>query len=202
MKTPSWAIAVAIFMIFFGGCDIIGNRMTLALPSDMNELMSDSVDLDSVQNIFSQIKDSLAVRDSNAQDTAVLNVLENVVDIAEGALTQSEEARLWTVRLAYAGVFAGILYLLAGVFLLAKPRFAIRFAYLAIIFTACVSLAQGVVMAIDYSVLSNGIFGWFGVIFGLIIDVIIFMVIYSGDKTAYGIYADLDETSVQNRSPL
>lgn len=194
MKTPTWAILIAIFMVFFGGCDVVSNISSIYANQALEKYapalvrasakLLDSIKIkppDSVLNI--RINDDVVVTDTTF--SGLVDKLSNIESDETGFMSVSEQDRNLTLSWLSIGVFAGFFYLLAGFLLMGRTKISIRFAYSALGFTALVTIVQ-----IILSILSPGLVN-FSVstsdsgVFGIIIDIAFIVLIYMSDKSAY-----------------
>ena len=207
MQTPPWAIVTGICLMLFGGCSLTKSvqkiTMTTLLESQEElfgnfENISISVDnstLDSLATI-SISSDSTSTTDNTTDSTSSEPIQEFKINIDSNlvsdftvnmnqALFGSEYTKKWILRFGYIGIFVALIYFLGGLFLLIKRSFSIKLAYLALILSIVFSLTQRIVFLFDDSGgLVSELFG-VGFIFSLLIDIVLLIVLSSGDKSAY-----------------
>jgi hypothetical protein len=196
MKIPSWAYVIGIFMILFGGCDVISDMQTTIADSlfDMessftitNEWQTDST-YDTVyteqDTTIQVIQDSVVYSDDDTYITE-----DDITNIATNALKISPYAHKWTIRLANVGIAVGLLYMVGGVFLMVRQRFSIKLAYFALAVSLLLAFTRIIVFALDPDQGLLSTTSMYFPIISIIIDGIFVAVIANADKTAYQ-YAD------------
>ena len=182
MKTPSWAIVIGICLMLFGGCSVIKNTESIALPYTMKMIKKMSFP------IPPGVTDSLS-QASNGGNKQFENddCIKETFDHMQEALAPSEYILKWTVRFGYIGLVISIIYILSGVFLLIKRRFSIQLVYIALIISIVFNGIVSFVLALD----PFDVFGFMveptimASLFGIIIDIILMIAFFSIDKSSY-----------------
>ncbi len=188
--TPTWAVIVAIFMMLIGGCGIkndiqsINIRTLLSKKDEIFEksrveieknIKSDTVDNTTVvaDSLGSEV-DSLAEKEIRNAEKSI-DSFKKMMDIPEPLINQ-------IIMLGYIGLFFSILLVLAGLFLILKKSWSIKFAYAALILTMLFSIAKWVMLSGEGSTLitlSTGL----SAAFTLVLCTVLLIVTFSSDKS-------------------
>jgi len=178
MKTPSWVYAIGIVMMLFGACGINKSVQLMQMPKAM-QFGEDLVG--GLTNLGKK-----AVKDSLSGDSIGMQTANQAIGFLSNTFgkmyTLSEDAKIWMVRLGYFGIFICLLYFVAAIFFMSNYR-----KWQIVCFTA---LGLSVVFSIfKYIKLSDAQSGGFfsislgaGEIFSIILDIIIFVLIFMLSK--------------------
>lgn len=184
MKTPTWAIVIGICLILLGGCSVTKNIQSIKMPEmlEMQQEMMEKISSSSTTNYSDSLSTLSKVDSSNIQNAEVFkNMTAGMKDI----FAISEFTKTWTVRFGYIGLIVSIIYILSGVFLLIRKSFSIKLVCCTLIMSIIFSAIQSFVMASDSTGGFMSKFAGFGNTFGIVIDIILFVVIISIDKSDY-----------------
>lgn len=195
MKLPSWVIAVAILMIFFGGCGTFSDTQKLMIPQFMKmqkgmmeKVMKNNQELEGADfdSLFQKLDSMAEARDleepepmenyENYAGEEELEAFEEIYGEIENALNITPAMR----TVIYISIFLSILYMLSGALLFTKKPFSIYLVYSML----AISIVFGI---IEYLVFQqeNTIWGFTqlaGLAFSLVIDVALIIVVAASNK--------------------
>ena len=180
MKTPTWATAVAILMILFGGCSIMNDFQAINLPAAIEKGK-----LEMGKKMKEKREEAQDTTTTASDSTAVDQKFDEGRKKAEEILNIPEFSKTWIVRFGYVGLASTGIYLLGGIFLLIKRSFSIKLAYAALAISILTSGAQLAVLTSSSSSGMIALWTGLGQLLGIIIDVILLAVIFASDKDAY-----------------
>lgn len=186
MKTPTWVTVVGICMILFGGCGEISSIQKTYLPymvEMQSKMLENMSNLPTPGNYDSLANDSTRVINDN---------FKNMTKGMQSMFEMSEDTKMWTVRFGYIGVFTNLIYILGGVFLLVRKRFSIKLAVGALLLSIIFGITQSIVLtttSTSFLAKSAG----FGNVFGIVVDIVLIIVIFSMDKSYFSF--DQEKTS-------
>ncbi len=212
MKTPNWAYVIGGIMVIFGLLalpDLIDDTKTdtssfsakKTTDAIKNKFDSLSVELENA-NVDSVIKvtldsipflDTLQILDTlQSRDTiAIMNppnpgvIFDELGKQFDDVFSVSEYTKKWTVRFAYLGLISAVLYILGGIFLIARTSFSIPLVYLALVISIVLAVAQMIILSSDPSSSLFTIWAKYAPIFSIIFDVTLLIIVLSSDKKAY-----------------
>ncbi len=148
MKTPTWGTVIGIIMIFFGGCGALNDMKTISMPEELarqKELMKSTVAEKEVEKDSVRYGNIDSLTSTSTKDDEEISFFGKKQSVEE-MLELSAFTKTWIVRFGYIGVFASLLYLLGGIFLLIKKTFSIKLVYAALIISILCSGAQTAVL--------------------------------------------------------
>lgn len=183
MKRPTWATIVGILGIIFGCFGILGGGQEIFLPKILkmqNEVFT---------KIEKMAKEQQAQRDSeiinNEQDgknprpAFSLEIFEPMKKMFE----VPDWFGLWSVLSGLAKAIVSAIYLLASIWLLQTKPLSVRLFYWAAGSSIALSILRGIIILSAFSFM--GIAMMFGGAFGALIDIILIIVVVTGDKEAF-----------------
>ncbi|MBS1593958.1 MAG: hypothetical protein JST76_08640 [Bacteroidetes bacterium] len=187
MKTPTWAYIVGILMMLLGGCSTIKNCQLILTPvllENQKAMMKGLVPMVSVRvdTTTQTLGDSsITVIEKTRSPLGNKEMIQNM----EKMFYMSDFQKTWIVRLGYIGFIPSLIYIVGGLFLLIKRRFSIKLACSALILSALFSVIRTVVLLKDASIGFIAMSSSFGMIFGVIMDVILLIIILASDRSYY-----------------
>jgi len=164
MKRPTWATVVGIAGIVLGCFGILGAGQTVMMPKII-ELQKE---------IFTEVQKSFENRGDTQEK--VFNMFEKMWDVPDWFKT-------WSIAAGIAGLFVSGFYILASIFLLLLRRHAIKLFYLAVGISISLALLKAIISISAMSFIGFTIMA--GGMFGIIINIILFIVVLTGDKKAF-----------------
>lgn len=185
MKTPTWATAIGIMMILFGGCSVMNDIKSITMPAMLEKQRG--LVKEKMEEARANATDSLTTADSLAVAEAGDDAesFEEEQKKIEEIMTLPEFTKTWVVRFGYMGLFISAFYILGGVFLLVRRNFSIKLAYTVLVVSILFSGSEaGVLLSSSSSgviALTTGLSQFVGIV----IDIILLAVIFSSDKEAY-----------------
>ena len=210
MHKPTWATVMGIFIILIGGCggcyhgsNVATSGLMDGYDAALNEEFKDAERRDSLyeedrpkKNI--EDMDSMElVRLKRFTDTLIVdedNNIDMTATMSEG-LKISDYRKTWFKRFAYIKLFTSILFLIAGIMLLATRKFTIQTVLIALAFSLAVGIFQIFIYAGDPD--SGGLINKWGnaaayvsIFFDVILLIIFLVVDKSYYKPAQGIVED------------
>lgn len=187
MKTPTWAYIVGILMMLLGGCSTIKNCQLILTPvllENQKAMMKGLVPMVSVRvdTTTQTLGDSsITVIEKTRSPLGNKEMIQNM----EKMFYMSDFQKTWIVRLGYIGFIPSLIYIVGGLFLLIKRRFSIKLACSALILSALFSVIRTVVLLKEASIGFIAMSSSFGMIFGVIMDVILLIIILASDRSYY-----------------
>lgn len=97
-------------------------------------------------------------------------------------LSLSDFERTWNIRFVYIGLPVRFVFIVGGILLLIKKTYSIKIAYIAITFSILFYISQFFVFMPNSAVL-----------FGLLVDLVLLVVLFISDKTAFYSKEELEE---------
>jgi len=198
MKTPTWAIVVGIFLLLFGGCDLLAGVSEISTPKmmevqqnflqNMPEMLQeqDAFAIDSIDVLRDSLplleEDSLEIDQSIVQTRQDSVNWDSMNEVFDDMFYLSPKEKLWIVRFGYMSILAGSLFILAALFMFIPRSFSIPLAVGVLVFSALKSIGKMIVLTGEevgsvFSIMSN-----LGEIPSIILDVIILAVILVSRK--------------------
>jgi len=188
MKTPTWATVTGILMIVFGGCSIVNDIKSIALPETLEEqrgLIKEKMEearVHAKEDSLNRAQSADSLKRAEVDDEESFEKKQKKV---EEAMKLPEFSKIWIVRFGYIGLFSAALYILGGIFLLVRRGFSIKLAYGVLIVSILTSAAQAIVLTSSESsgiiALTTGL----GQLVGIAVDIVLIAVIFASDKEAY-----------------
>lgn len=191
MKTPTWAIVVGILMLLFGGCGMLQDVQMINVRK-MEKVRKEIVnEMDRQEKV--QYTDTVVTYSSDSTDTArtvtTTTTGRGVPPESREAIKKmfhiSEHAKTWIERFGWIGLFVSVIYLLGGLFLLLKKRFAPGWAYTALILSIALGITKAVVLSGDRGSGIAGIITGFTQVFSIVIDIVLLIIIAVSSKEVF-----------------
>jgi len=202
MKTPTWATTIGIIMIVLGACSVRNDLKSISLPEDLalaksiiqkqrreakerKEKDASTKKIDSLSTQADSLKAKIDEESEPDSDDSIS--FGGRKEPVEKIMELTPFTKKWIVNFGYIGLFASVLYILGGVFMLVKRNFSIKLAYAVLAISILTSGAQAGFLTSSSSsgviALSMGL----SQLGGIVIDIVILAVIFSSDKEAYNI---------------
>lgn len=201
MSKPGWTTVVGILMLLIGGCgtfDKIGeinsdkfvNAFDMAMENSMDESKkrrtenSDSIKQVKLSDLDSADRKGLSI----LTDSIVVDSLNNVDMEAtmKSVLNISDYRKKWMVRFGWAGLVVALLFVLAGVLLLASKKYTIQIVLGTLALSLLLAVFQLFIYAGDDSTGKIiGIGANIGIAFSIFIDLILLIVVMVSDKSYF-----------------
>lgn len=173
--------------MLLGGCSTIKNCQLILTPvllENQKAMMKGLVPMVSVRvdTTTQTLGDSsITVIEKTRSPLGNKEMIQNM----EKMFYMSDFQKTWIVRLGYIGFIPSLIYIVGGLFLLIKRRFSIKLACSALILSALFSVIRTVVLLKDASIGFIAMSSSFGMIFGVIMDVILLIIILASDRSYY-----------------
>ena len=183
MDRPTWATVVGILAIVFGSLGILGAGQAVIMPKMMTLQ----------KEFFTEFERAAKQEEVQSDPETQGNMQENMSGNKEfekemfGSMKKMLELPewfgLWAVFAGIAKGLISVVYLLAGIFLLKTKTFSIRLFYWAAGSSLLLCVISGVVGISASSFMAISMV--FGSAFGAVIDIVLIIVVVTGDKEAF-----------------
>ena len=183
MKRPTWATIIGILGIIFGCFGILGGGQEIFLPKMLTMQ----------KQMFSEIEK--IAEEQQAKNNSEINSDEQQSKTPDPAFSHEifqpmkkmfefpDWFGLWSMIAGLAKAIVSASYLLASIWLLQTKPFSIRLFYWAAGSSIALSILKGIVSSSAFSFM--GISMMFGGVFGGFIDIILIIVVATGNKEVF-----------------
>ncbi len=167
MKRPTWVTVVGVLGIIFGCLGIIGAGQEIFMPKIMQIQ----------KEMFSKMEETAAKQQPNKPSVEMLKSIQKMWEMPDWF-------GRWSMFTGIARALISAIYLLASIWLLMIKPVSIRLFYLAAGSSCVLGIIKGVVAfsALSYFI---GIAMASGSTFGSLIDIVLIIVVATGDKSAF-----------------
>ena len=189
MNRPQWATFIGVIFIVFGGCGIINNSYTINLPDiikthkEMVDTFTDSIFVNKSQ------KDSITITEKS-DSTNISNIIETpvkkgITKFYNNFFGKSDWLEKAFPIIGLIGILISALFVISGRFLLMKKHYAIKLVYIILTIALLFSISKFLLVKINNLEGFIGISFKIGSIISFVIDLILLIVVISGNKEAY-----------------
>ncbi len=187
MKRPTWATVVGIIGIIMGGFGILGGGQLMIMPK-MMEMQKE---------IWSAVQESIEKQEATSPQQVppkeMFQAFEKMWDAPEWFGT-------WCVAAGLIALLVSGFYLFASIHILQVKRTAVRLFYCAASLSIAFTLVKAVVALGATSFI--GMSMMFGGILSLVINVVLLVVVATGNKDAFGIREPQPTNALDKRAGL
>lgn len=199
MGVPTWVTVVGVFMLLIGGCGTYNNINKINMPTTLKQsaeiLNNISVEINRTSNSGvrpsgspfegEESLDSLALsmEETLLNDSAGMEVFENLFGSIEKMMVFTDYYQKWIVRLGYIGLGVSLIYFLAGLFMVMGKPFALKLSFVSLALSLGFMIFQIIVMSMDKE--GGAVGRWstsFGSYFMIFINVVLLIILTTANK--------------------
>ncbi len=187
MTRPTWVTVVGVLGIIFGCLGILGGGQEMLLPKlmEMQQAMFSEISSQLEQEVEEQGADgnSSTSPDQRPIGQADAALAFGMLKSMQGLWEFPDWFALWSVFSGTLKMLVSALYLLASIWLLQLRPVSIPLFYWAAGSSIALGVLKGVVLVSAMSFMGAALM--VGGIFGVVIDIVLLIVVVTGDKTAF-----------------
>ena len=183
MKRPTWATIIGILGIIFGCFGILGGGQEIFLPKMLTMQKQMFSEIEKIAEEQQAKKNSEINSDEQQSKTPDPAFSHEIFQPMKKMFDVPDWFGLWSVIAGFAKAIVSAIYLLASIWLLQTKPLAIKLFYWAAGSSIALSILKGFVFLSAFSFM--GIAMMFGGVFGAFIDIILIIVVVTGNKEAF-----------------
>jgi hypothetical protein len=169
MKRPTWATVVGVLGIIFG----LGGLFNSVQTATMSKIIESQHEM-----LVSMEKSGK----TDPKDVAGFEKFKNMVETFWGK--QPAWFNVVTATVGLIGIIINGFYIFAAIAMLLVKKYALKLFYTAIALSIFLAVIRAGIMAAAFSAMSTSMF--LSGLFGVVLDVILLIIVLTGDKAAFG----------------